>query len=422
MSFSPANSNGFGPVSKLTTIANLLSGIERIFVGDAGAYEYARQNNGSYEQLFTIAEFWNRRDIVSSCDLAIVVMEPDVAFDLVQSGVPVYLFDSLLDFWVLPDGVEPLIEATRAIQNLSTAEGRAVFHTFTIHERKVLAHLLATRAFAQNFPGVPQRIEELKIDGVQKITLLGPIIDIPDKDGSPLHSADATSWSMLINLGGVQNFAIEFHKNDYIIDLMEKWAERFLVKEPNCREIILCCGRYDRPSVRRVGNGVLTLKFAAHDDFVAMMARTDVLLTSPGRTTLAEAVHLARIPILLPEQHYNQYLNMDALIQAGLGSLVVPLSDVVDLGKLPDDDVRGTELILECTRRVLQSDQLFDRFDGLLSEKINEVRSMAADEKERLIVALSRFFCGQDFTQTVHGLILNSRLVTDGVSQDLART
>ena len=44
-------SNGFGPVSKLTTIANLLSGIERIFVGDAGAYEYARQTSSAVKHI-----------------------------------------------------------------------------------------------------------------------------------------------------------------------------------------------------------------------------------------------------------------------------------------------------------------------------------------------------------------------------------
>lgn len=401
--------NGFGPVSKLTAIANLLEGAERIFVGDAGAYDFARQNAGSYEQFFTTGEFWSRRDEFRSCDFAMTVMEPDITYGLLEIDLPVYLFDSLIEFWVLPNGVLPLVQAAREIRSQSPAAARTIYESFSIHERKVLAHMLATRSYAQNFPGVPERIAEIRRHGGREITLLGSIIDLASSSKVETKVPSGTSWSMLINLGGVQNFAIEFRRNDYIIDLMERWAEVFLRSNPTCREITLCCGRYGAPERRRVGQGELICHFVPHDEFIDMMSRADVLLSAAGRTTLHEAVQIRKLPLLLPEIHYNQYCNIRSLAGTEFGRLAVSLADVVDLGAMPDDDVKGTELIIEQTKRILHSQELFDRFDRILRSRVKTVRGLEAAKKQRIIDEFSRSLSGEGFAETVRSLTrLNS--------------
>jgi hypothetical protein len=396
--------SGFGPVSKLTAIANLLTDWERIFVGSAGAYQFARRHPSSYERFFNPDEFWGEHDVVKSCDLAMVVMEPDITFGLLQAGLPVYMFDSLIESWVLPGGVVPLVAAAREIRIRAPAEGRALFASFALHERRVLAHMLATGSFAQNFPGVPQRLAELRRHGGPETTLLGSIIDVSRHREPEPHREHGDSWSMLINLGGVRCSGIEFHKNDYIVDIMEHWAERFLRDDRTCREIVLCCGRYGPPETRKVGDGRLTRQFASHDAFIGMMARADILLTAAGRTTLHEAADIGKLPILLPAQHHNQHCNITSLARIGFARLVVSLADVVDLAELPDDDLKSTAIIVEHTRHILHSDKLFDHFDDVLRRRIRDVWSLAAAEKRRLLNEINRCFSGQDFTTTIRSL------------------
>lgn len=397
--------NGFGPVSKLTAIARLLPEAERIFVGDAGAYAFARRNSDCFEHYLTIDEFRRNPDLAAGCDFAMVVMEPDVTFDLVQLGVPVYLFDSLLEFWLLPNGLAPLAAAAGAILGGPPDSARATFAGFAIHERKVLAHMIATCSFAQNFPGVPERIQALRQLGYGNVGLLGSIIDLPPSAPPPRTPRDDGSWSMLINLGGVQNFAIRFHDNDYTIDLFELWAERFLRDTPDCRSVIICCGRYREADTKRVAGGTLVRRFAPRSEFMELLESADVVLSTPGRTTLHEAVHLRKVPILLPEQHHNQYCNIMALGQTALGRLLsVPLGDVIPLGDLPDDDMAGTLHIIECTRQVLTGEALFQRLDDMLRARIRAFRALGPGEHEALIEDLAGYLRGADFAATVRSL------------------
>jgi hypothetical protein len=266
--------------------------------------------------------------------------------------------------------------------------------------------MLATRSFAQNFPGVPQRLAELRACGFGNVILLGSIIDAPPRaQPIPARSERDSSWSMLINLGGVQNFAIRFNKNDYAIDLIELWAEKFLAEESNCEAIVICCGRYSAPDTRLVGDRRLTRQFLPHDEFMVLLESADIVVSAAGRTTLAEAVHLGRLPILLPEQHHNQYCNIRSLAHTEVGRLAVRLGDVMDMGDLPDDDFEGTRLIIDCTRRVLQCEKLFTRFDLLLRNRIERIRAFPPAEHQRMIDEVAQYMSGQDFASAVRALV-----------------
>jgi UDP-N-acetylglucosamine transferase subunit ALG13 len=395
--------NGFGPVSKLTAIARLLPGMERIFVGDAGAYEFARRNPDCFEQFYTVEEFHRRPDLMAASDFAMVVMEPDITFELLQLGVPVHLFDSLIEFWILPRGIAPLADAARLILD-GGPQARAVFQSFTIHERKLLAHMIATRSFAQNFPGVPERLEALRQHGFGNTSLLGSIIDLPKpRPGAENPSKDDT-WSMLINLGGVQNFAIRFHDNDYAIDLIERWAEAFLRDMPQCRQITICCGRYTAADSRAVGDGLLTRRFASRNEFIGLLGEADVVLSAAGRTTLHEAVHLRKPLILLPEQHHNQYCNLMSLKGIRLGRMAVALEDVIDIGRLSHDDFEGTLQIIEATRRLLADEQAFARFDRLLRERVVSFLAMSAADRLAAVDEAAACLAGSDFAATVQSV------------------
>jgi hypothetical protein len=396
--------NGFGPVSKLTAIANLLPEAERIFIGDAGADSYARRHPSAFERYLSTSDLAASRELLRSCDLALVVMEPDIAFELLQLGIPVYLFDSLLEFWVLPRGVAPLAEAARTISRLPTPDARALFMSFSIHERKVLAHMLADWSYAQNYPGVPRRLEEIRRSGFGDISLLGSMIDVPNAPFERRAAPARRDWRMLINLGGVQNFAIQFHVNDFGIDLMERWAEGFLARDPTCREITLCCGRYGAPVVSEHAGGRLVKTFARHDDFIAQLATADVVLTAAGRTTIHEAVHLGQLPILLPELHRNHRTNMDALRGTGLERFMVGLDDVAPMGPLPDDDGEGTFVIIEAMGRLLQDPEGYRAFEAGLDARVAALRALSPAGRRLILERMRESFRGQDFAAVVRGL------------------
>ena len=209
---------------------------------------------------------------------------------------------------------------------------------------------------------------------------------------------------MLINLGGVENFAIRFNDNDHMVDLVEKWAEQFLRDARDCRSVTICCGRYHEADTREIGRGRLTRRFAARDEFMELLERADVVLSAAGRTTLHEAIYLGKVPILLPEQHYNQYCNIMALAHTRLGRFAIPLSDVMTLGDLPDDDMAATLQIIERTRQIQFDADFFQRFDMLVRTRIEMFRSLEPAEVRGIVEEVAGYLSGADFAATVRGL------------------
>jgi hypothetical protein len=401
-----ASSFGFGPVSKLGAIANLLNGFERLFVGDGTAYQFARRNPNCYEKILSIDEFTAHPAIWKRCDFSVIVMEPDLAFQLIQLGIPTYYFDSLLDLWILPDGIAPLASATAKIRQSSVERGKHIFHSFSLHERKVLAHMLSRRAFAQNFPGVPQRVAELHRLGFGTVELLGSMIDpTASTVGAQRKTEAEDGWSMVITLGGVCNPFIGFFENDYIIDLMERWAAAFLASRDDCREVVLCCGRYGAPTSRRIGRGRLVRQFAAHDEFIALLKNAEVLISAPGRTTLHEAYQLRKVPVLLPEQHYGQHVSLKKLEGTGLGTFSLPLNTIVDLPTLPLSPPKATDIIVSRIRHILDSNDLFLRFDRMLRTRVQNVRGLDSVTRYQILDEIKPFVTGQNFAESVHSIV-----------------
>lgn len=398
------NPNGFGPVSKLTAMANCLDAGERIFVGTGSAYDFAQQHASSYERIFGGREFWNGSSADLACDFAVVVMDADAAFRSWQAGIPLFLFDSLIETWSLPNGIHPVVEAANEMPRLGADEASSLFYSFTAHERQILAHMLATSSFAQNFPGVPERISELQRRGMKKIGLVGSIVDVPVQYESRPQFHSWRSWKMLINLGGVQCSGIEFGKNDYAVKLIERWAERFLRTSSTCREIQLCCAKYKVPEVASVGGGKVVRRCAAHDEFVLEMTKADIILTTAGRTSLHEAARLGIVPVLLPEQHHNQRCNARALRALGFETLSLSLDEVDGQLTHRDDELEGTAALVERTRTILNTAALFDKFDSLLRDRIMTFRCLSAEASKRLVFKLRQAFDGPSFVEVVKGL------------------
>ncbi|MBR0696582.1 hypothetical protein [Bradyrhizobium lablabi] len=400
--------NGFGPASKAVAIARHVHGYERIFVGSGIAREFCERNSEFFEKIVGPEEL--SEDFLRHCKFGLIVMEHDIAFQLFKARVPFFFFDSLLDFWELPAGMERVANVAGAI--LSEQRDRikdALYSGLSVHERKVLCHFIARRSFAQNYPGVHQRLEAMQEAGLRHTEIVGPIVRASRAPDEAERNQDGCShtgrFSLLINLGGVRNFVIEFNKNDHYIALLEQWARRYLTETPTGSQITICCGRYTVSSENSVGYRTITTTCLAHDVFMSAIQTADIVLSAPGRTFIQEAVLMGVVPILLPEQHRSQAVNLAGLARTPFAEFCLPLSEILDGKSIPQDDKSGSQAIIECSLKILNTGDLFERFDRLLRSRIDYLRSLNSSERLRIIIEMRKLIGGQSLKEVMRGIL-----------------
>lgn len=416
-----AQANGFGPVSKLVTIAKLLGGAEKLFVGEGSALEFARRHASHFTRPVERggADEGLLDSLILGSDFGLLVMDHELAFRLATLKRPYYFFDSLFGFWLMRHEAAEIVGAARRIPGLEPAAARALFDSFSVHEQKVISHVMARRSFAQNFAGVRERVELLARQGVGHVRLIGPIIDTdaadaarPDAEGAAAPDAASRpgrGWQMLINLCGVKNYILDYHRNDYYVDLLERWARDFLSARPDCGEVLICCGRYTEPDARPVGAGVLRRRFLAHDEFIRAVTRADVFLCAPGLTSINEAVRLGRLPVLLPEQHYSQFYNLSSLRGTALGGLSLSNGELFDDYQIPEHDYRGSEAIIDYTRRLYESEQDYEKFRRALDERVERALGLSPGQRQAALAEVLGMFEGARLQDAVGEMLEDFR-------------
>jgi hypothetical protein len=141
------------------------------------------------------------------------------------------------------------------------------------------------------------------------------------------------------------------------------------------------------------------------------LRNADVLISAPGRTTFHEAYHLRKLPILLPEQHYGQHVNLKRAESTGLGVLSLPLGSMVDLPMLPPSHPKATHLIMGQLRNILTSKDLFHRFDGMLRGLVQRVRALDGTARRQLLDKIEPFVTGGSFNEAVHSIVAENAQV-----------
>lgn len=403
-----AQPSGFGPVAKLTAIAEHLSGTERIFLGDRIALQFARSNKRSFDRIVECApeSLADKGSLIKTCDYGIVVMHHELAFWLAKMGIRFYLFDSLFGFWLTRQDVGSLAEIADAIQRLPPEEAHWLFDSLPVHERKLVAHFLAASSYVQNFPGVPDRAVGFRDFGA-RVHLMGSIVDL-----GPLatpRTSRKNERDVLVNLGGVSNFILEFGRNDYYVRLIEKWARAYLADDSTCSRLTICCGRYAEERRERINGKVLRLVSLGHNEFLDSLRRCDIYLMSPGLTSLHEAVGLGILPVVLPEQHYSQFYNASVLRQTGMADSMVRLVDIVQDITVPEHDYRGSAAIIDCAKQLLHSTELFQRFSTMLNRRISATTCMSRTARRTVLAKVARELEGADLTSVVESILADER-------------
>lgn len=380
-----AQACGFGPVSKLVAVSSLL-GTDRVdFVGQGVALDYARRHAERFGAVHPADT--TRGDLLAprlaDADAVISVMDADLVFWAVRHSRPVVFFDSLLHFWSRTHPAARLAGVARTVREGGTRAARTAFEALGPHQRILVAHLIADLSWAQNFPGVRERVAELAATGAGHIRLCGPVVDTATLHGALAEPADEqTAGSFLVNLGGFKNFYLDYASHNAYLHLMRRWVLDLAEKASDLDHVLVCCGGFTRPETVQVGTVRVEFTCLTHQDFLRRLAGTGMCAMPPSLTSLQEAVIARRMPLLLPEQHYGHIVNRRHLAGTAVSRHAACLTDLGGEYQVAEDDLEGTRELDRLTRRLVDDEPDYQQFRAHLDERTAAYRALTPKERE----------------------------------------
>jgi hypothetical protein len=393
---SSAQACGFGPVSKLVAISPLFSDATLDFTGQDVALNFARRHSHRFAR---ISEGDTRRheDIAAGlddADLVVSVMDAELVFWAVRADVPVLFFDSLLSFWLTERTMEELAARAHLVRWSDDQTARLVFETLAPHERILIAHLLATRSYAQNFPGVAARIDSLAKAGADHIELCGPIIDRGALEKALAAPPPDRTPGLLINLGGFQNFFLDYDSHNAYLDLLRRWVTELAASQPDLSRILVCGGAFREPVTETHGGVEVEYALLPQEQFLRHLAHAPLYAVPPSLTSLHEAVVLRKLPLLLPEQHYGHIANLRALRGTVTGDTAASLTDLGTRFTVPEDDLEGTRALDRLTRELLADEAGYRSLAAHLNQRLTAYRQLTQQQRDAAVDELGGLLGG----------------------------
>jgi hydroxymethylcytosylglucuronate/cytosylglucuronate synthase len=252
---------GWGSMGKFRLVLDRLPEFEVVLYGESGINRVVLDLLGSRRPFCTKPP--------QDCDVALVINDPALANRVGDLGIPVVYVDSLPYLWATPQEVP--------------------------ERHKVKFYC------AQRFP-----TDRLPVSGPlrdwHEIHWVDPIVPA----SGPHRGGDG----VVINVGGLHSHlvggTVAAYLNLVLIPLLEE------LKVLNQRVSAVCgnlpadfCGKLREllPGCRAIGR-------QSPYEFEETLQRADLLLTSPGSTTILQAIALGLPTLLLPPQNLSQRLNM----------------------------------------------------------------------------------------------------------------
>jgi hypothetical protein len=393
---SSAQACGFGPISKLVAISPLFEGATIDFIGREVALSFAQRHGHRFARIDD-GDTQRHEDVaagLAEADLVVSVMDAELVFWAVRADVPVLFFDSLLSFWLTERSIEELAARAQLVRWSDDETARFVFDTLAPHERILMAHLLAARSYAQNFPGVPERIEELTNAGAGHIELCGPIVDRGALEAALAAPPPDRAPDLLINLGGFQNFFLDYDSHNAYLDLLRRWVAELAAAQSELRRVLVCGGAFREPVTEVHGDVEIEYTLLPHKDFLRHLAHTPLYAVPPSLTSLHEAVILRKLPLLLPEQHYGHIANLRALRGTVVGDTAASLTDLGTRFAVPEDDLEGTRALDQLTRELLADDGGYRGLADYLNKRLADYRRLTDRERDAAVDELGGLLGG----------------------------
>jgi hydroxymethylcytosylglucuronate/cytosylglucuronate synthase len=286
---------GWGSVGKLRLILDELDGVEVALDPRSTISDAATELLRDARQFVACAR--------ENATAALVINDPVAANDLTDIGVPTIYVDSLPYLWTTPAEV-PRPTAVYCVQRTPFRE-------------------LRPDSPLANRPG---------------ITWIEPIV--------PRARGRRGGTGIVVNVGGLHSHLAGSSTGAYLRMVVLPLAE---LLAGGGRPVAAVCGNLPPWACRELA-AILPdsteIGGRTPYEFEALLRRTDLLITSPGSTTLLQAAALALPTMLLPPQNLSQILNAEIFAKAGSGVVHWP-SSVLDRTEVDRLRPRGEDAVLE---------------------------------------------------------------------------
>ncbi|SOB88444.1 hypothetical protein [Streptomyces sp. 1331.2] len=371
-----AQNCGFGPAAELVAVSRLLPGHQRVFVGDGVAAIFARRHPDAFDEIHEDPAAIDR--LLAGCDQVVSVMDADLVLRAVVAGRRVTMVDSLFGFWQLTRPLPRIRDLCADLPRTSFAAATHHLGGLTPHERVIAAHLLATHCLVQSFPGVAERMAAFTAlgDAGPKLHLTGSLVDLEGLRKAPRDAEP--DCDLLINIGGFQNFLLDFETNNDYLHLLRRWLPDLLRDWPRFPRVLLCGGPFAGHRERTVtaAGRQVVCRFLPQRELLRKVAATPHYLLTPGLTALHESLALGRMPLALHEQHYAHLFTVRQLDGTLFGRTAGRFADVLPDHPVPEDDFAGTQALMEIAGRIREDDALYARFRRSINGRIEQYVSL----------------------------------------------
>lgn len=413
---SSAQACGFGPVSKLTAVTALFPEDDVDFIGQDVSLDFAHRHRHRFREISQgdTSRWEDLEDGLRSADLVLSVMDAELVFWAIRARVPVLFFDSLLAFWLCGRSMRELAARAELVRSASLKTARVVYEELAPHERIMLAHLLARRSYAQNFPGVPERIAQFTDLGAGQVELCGPIIDFTGLRASLESAPPERPAGLLVNLGGFQNFFLDYDSHNAYLAMLERWVRDVARRNPDLGRILVCCGAYGEAVTEQVGDVEVEFTFLPHGDFLRHLAHTPLYAVPPSLTSLHEAVVVGRMPLLLPEQHYGHIANQRALGDTTVGRMSASLQLLDERFDVPEDDLEGTRELDRQTRELLGDEGGYATVRGHMDARLDAYRNLTEAARGAAIREVGELLGGPSLADLLDASAVDGLLAAPG--------
>src|SRR3989338_1076958 len=189
---------GFGPVSKLYSVARLLKDdFSLTLLLDSDRNVFHKLNPGIFDEVTVAASVEDIEAIVKDNPPAAILSsyEPNAILAANRAGLSSYFIDGLFWFWELPEGVPALVEHGRKLAEADECNLEGLLSKLTPHERIFASHFLASKSYVQQDLNIGKRLEEIAKFGVS-VKNVGAIIN------NPYQHKQASESHILITLSG----------------------------------------------------------------------------------------------------------------------------------------------------------------------------------------------------------------------------
>lgn len=274
-------------------------------------------------------------------------------------------------------------------------------HPFSVHEKKLLSHYLASESYAQNFIGVEERVSSFNRLSRKHVQLTTPLAD---HKSSFSHPNQPSNNKMVFNLGGIKNFLIKDNKCEYL-SLMEKLAMDCVQERSDVDKILICSGCYQETTSTNLNGKRITKAFLSKEKFISEVAKSRYYLSSFGLTAFYESLFMYKPTIFLPEQHSSQLYNMKTVKNTFLKDYSISIFDILGNVQIPEDDFDGSLQINRYISTILNSRESYSKLREAVFEKLNYLSRLNTLKLNKNISDLiSKLQTGLDFNKIVNDI------------------